>query len=102
MPVTTIEWVDDHIRMVDQTRLPTEFVRLEIKEIDILAEAIKSLRVRGAPAIGIAGAFGVLLESQKFTSGDRAAFFEMLENTVTYLNATRLECLESHELETVS
>lgn len=89
MPVTTIEWVDAHIRMIDQTKLPGELIHLKIKEIDILAEAIKSLRVRGAPAIGIAGAFGIVLESQKFAGESKTSFFAMLEKTTTYLNATR-------------
>ncbi len=89
MPVTTIEWVDDHIRMIDQTRLPNELIHLEINEINILAEAIKSLRVRGAPAIGIAGAFGILLASQKFIGEDKTEFFSTLEKTSTFLNSTR-------------
>ncbi len=61
MPVTTIEWTNNQIRMIDQTKLPEELLHLEISDIEVLAEAIKSLRVRGASAIGIAGAFGVVL-----------------------------------------
>jgi len=47
MPVTTIEWTNNKIRMIDQTKLPEELIHLEISDIEVLAEAIKSLRVRG-------------------------------------------------------
>ncbi|RMF68467.1 MAG: S-methyl-5-thioribose-1-phosphate isomerase [Calditrichaeota bacterium] len=89
MPVTTIEWKDGKVRMIDQTRLPGELVHLEISEVEVLAEAIKSLRVRGAPAIGIAGAFGMVLGIQNFTGDDKEKFFQKLTETGSYLNATR-------------
>lgn len=89
MPVTTIEWVDDHIRMIDQTKLPLDLIHLDITEVDVLAEAIKSLRVRGAPAIGVAGAFGVLLEAQKFSGRDSNAMLAHLQKTADFLNSTR-------------
>ncbi len=89
MPVTTIEWENDHIRMIDQTRLPLELVHLKIDKVEVLAEAIKSLRVRGAPAIGVAGAFGILLGIQNHADEDREGFFKLLEETAIYLNATR-------------
>ncbi len=89
MPVTTIEWKDGKVRMIDQTRLPAELVHLEISEVEVLAEAIKSLRVRGAPAIGIAGAFGMVLGIQNFTGDDKEKFFQKLTETGSYLNATR-------------
>lgn len=89
MPVKTIEWVDGTVRMIDQTRLPEELVHLDIREVDTLAEAIKSLRVRGAPAIGIAGAFGILLGIQNFDGTDKDAFFAQLKKTADFLVATR-------------
>lgn len=89
MPVTTIEWQDDKIRMIDQTKLPEDLVHLEISDIEVLAEAIKSLRIRGAPAIGIAGAFGVVLGMQNFAGEDKETFFKQLKETSEYLNATR-------------
>jgi len=57
----SIEWVDGKVRLIDQTKLPEKLVYLEISDHLELCEAIKELRVRGAPAIGIAGAFGVVL-----------------------------------------
>lgn len=57
-------WWDEGLWMVDQTRLPGELVPIEIESIRELIEAIKSLRVRGAPALGAAGAYGVALAAQ--------------------------------------
>ncbi len=59
--IPTIEWADDSIRLIDQTLLPETEEYLDITELDDLCEAIASLRVRGAPALGIAGAYGVSL-----------------------------------------
>ena len=61
MKLKSIEWVDGKVRLIDQTKLPEKLVYLEISDHLELCEAIKELRVRGAPAIGIAGAFGVVL-----------------------------------------
>ena len=89
MPVTTIEWTNNQIRMIDQTKLPEELTYLEISDTEVLAEAIKSLRIRGAPAIGIAGAFGMVLGVQKFAGEEKEVFFKQLKETAEYLNATR-------------
>lgn len=62
--IPTLRWVGDidgHLRLLDQTRLPTECVEIECREAETVWEAIRSLRVRGAPAIGIAAAYGVCL-----------------------------------------
>jgi methylthioribose-1-phosphate isomerase len=61
MPLETVTWKDGKIRMIDQTRLPLELVYLEIDDLDLLCSAIRNLSVRGAPAIGIAAAFGVVI-----------------------------------------
>ena len=64
MPVKTIEWVgglDGAARLIDQTLLPTEVKYLDVRDVETMWEAIKMLRVRGAPAIGIAAAMGVVL-----------------------------------------
>jgi methylthioribose-1-phosphate isomerase len=53
-----------HVRLIDQTRLPTEFLRIECRAVPAVWEAIRSLRVRGAPAIGIAAAYGAVLGGQ--------------------------------------
>src|SRR4051794_27367106 len=58
----TIHWIggiDGHLRLLDQTRLPAETVYLECRTIEDVWQAIKRLSVRGAPAIGVAAAYGV-------------------------------------------
>jgi methylthioribose-1-phosphate isomerase len=57
----TIDWVDGEIHLVDQTRLPDELVVLRVAALDPLIDAIATLAVRGAPALGVAGAMGVAL-----------------------------------------
>lgn len=89
MPVTTIEWFDNKIRMIDQTLLPNELEYLLIDDLDTLAEAIKSLRVRGAPAIGVAAAFGMVLAARNAPEANKKHFFDKLEKTAELLKATR-------------
>ena len=57
----TIEWVGDHIRLIDQRALPDELVVLDVTSVEELCELIRTLAVRGAPALGAAGALGVAL-----------------------------------------
>ncbi|MEU4577325.1 S-methyl-5-thioribose-1-phosphate isomerase [Nonomuraea sp. NPDC023979] len=57
----TIDWVDGAVELIDQTRLPAECVTLRLHTVDELVEAIRRLAVRGAPALGVAGALGVVL-----------------------------------------
>ena len=57
----TIEWTDEGVRMIDQTRLPTEEIYRTYGDYDEVAEAIRSMVIRGAPAIGVAAAMGVAL-----------------------------------------
>lgn len=62
--IRAIEWRDEpapHIRLLDQTRLPAQETYLQISEVDALVDAIRALAVRGAPALGAAGALGVVL-----------------------------------------
>jgi methylthioribose-1-phosphate isomerase len=63
-----IEWVGDarsgHLRLLDQTRLPGEVVYLECRDVQTVWDAIKRLSVRGAPAIGVAAAFGCVIAAQ--------------------------------------
>lgn len=56
-----VDWRDGEVVILDQTRLPAEEAYLEIDDWRVVVEAIKSMRVRGAPAIGIAAAYGIAL-----------------------------------------
>lgn len=59
--IRTIEWVDDHIVILDQTLLPTSEKYLALTTVDEVIDAIQRLAVRGAPALGVAGAYGVVV-----------------------------------------
>ncbi len=68
MDLATIRWLGDarsgHVRLLDQTRLPGETVELEVRSLDAMVSAIQCLAVRGAPALGVAGAYGLVLGLQ--------------------------------------
>ena len=89
--VETMIWQGDVsgcLDMIDQTKLPTEMVRVECEDVETVWEAIKMLRVRGAPAIGIAAAYGVVLGLQSAEEGEEA-FFSRLNEVVDYLATSR-------------
>lgn len=88
--IPTLRWIGDidgHLRMIDQTLLPTELAEIDCRTTPEVWEAIRSLRVRGAPAIGIAAAYGVCLGIQG--SQDEAALFKQLEEAVSCLATSR-------------
>lgn len=90
--IETLRWVGDargHLVLIDQTRLPLELVELECRAVETVWEAIKSLRVRGAPAIGIAAAYGVVLGLQTAASDDPSIFNRRLEEVAEYLAGSR-------------
>jgi len=90
--IETLHWVGDptgHLAMIDQTLLPTEFKEIACSDMESVWEAIKSLRIRGAPAIGIAAAYGVCLGLQSARESDEAAFFERLDEVTEYLASSR-------------
>jgi methylthioribose-1-phosphate isomerase len=66
--VRTIDWVNGAIELIDQTALPAEERVLRITTVEDLIAAIRSLSVRGAPALGVAGAFGVALAARQFAA----------------------------------
>jgi methylthioribose-1-phosphate isomerase len=70
--MTTVEWVDDKVRFIDQTRLPLEEIYEETDDYNVIADAIRTMKIRGAPAIGVASAFGVQLavEGKTFATVD--------------------------------
>jgi len=73
MIVQALKWVggiDGFLELIDQRRLPGEFVKLRCRDIETLFEAIKTLAVRGAPAIGVSAAYGLVLAIQKLNSTD--------------------------------
>jgi methylthioribose-1-phosphate isomerase len=88
----TLHWlggIDGCLRMIDQTRLPVEFVEIDCRDLETVWEAIKTLRVRGAPAIGCAAAYGVCIGVQKVIGKSEAEFFEQLHRAADYLATSR-------------
>jgi methylthioribose-1-phosphate isomerase len=69
----TIAWVDDHVELIDQRRLPEDLQIIAVHTVDELCHLIRTLAVRGAPAIGVAGAMGVALAWCRGESIDVAA-----------------------------
>src|SRR3990167_8850833 len=89
MAVETIKWVNGRVRIIDQTKLPGKFEYIHCKKVETLWEAIRRLSVRGAPAIGVAAAFGVLLGIKTFKGNDRKKFDKHFEETCAYLATSR-------------
>ncbi len=69
----TIAWADGTIRLIDQRRLPAELIVLDITTVDELCDAITTMAVRGAPALGVAGAMGIALARTTGYPADEAA-----------------------------
>ncbi len=87
--VKTIELVEGVVRMLDQTRLPREVVYVDCKDYHIVAEGIKKLWIRGAPAIGIAASMGIAIGAKEIKAGNFADFMKGLEPVFQTLLATR-------------
>ena len=92
MPLPTIEWEGDisgRVRLIDQTLLPTELKFVYCEDIKSIWHAIKKLMVRGAPAIGIAAAMGVVLGIKDIHAKNTDAFLKELKQVTTYLGTSR-------------
>jgi methylthioribose-1-phosphate isomerase len=84
-----ISVVSGSVRIIDQTKLPNKFEYIYCRDAKTMWQAIKRLSVRGAPAIGVAAAFGVLLGIQKFKGQDKRKFLKNFNETCDYLAASR-------------
>ena len=84
-----IEWVQGKIRLLDQTRLPWDEVFLELSDYRELPQAIKQMRIRGAPTIGLAAAYGMALGAQGIEAKSKEEFLKELDSVAQTLAATR-------------
>jgi methylthioribose-1-phosphate isomerase len=89
MPIATIEWKNNCARIIDQTKLPLRLVYVDCHKLKCIWDAIKVLKVRGAPAIGIAAAFGVFLGIREVKSDDFNVFKRHLDKVIAYLGSSR-------------
>ena len=89
--IKTIEWVDNYSKMVDQTVIPYEYKFINITDGDAMFDAIRTMIVRGAPAIGIAGAHGIVLYAQTLAEriSDRDEFVKLLIEKAEYMKTSR-------------
>ncbi|MBA7653891.1 Methylthioribose-1-phosphate isomerase [subsurface metagenome] len=89
MSIKAIEWLDDRVRILDQARLPQEEVYLELSDHQSIASAIVELKIRGAPALGIVGAYAVALGALKIESAQKDEFLARLRIITQTIASTR-------------
>jgi methylthioribose-1-phosphate isomerase len=89
MSFRTIEWRDDKVVMIDQTRLPGEEIYNEYADFQGVAEAIRGMIIRGAPAIGVAAAMGIALGARDIVADTFESFFRQMENVCDVIGRTR-------------
>ena len=87
--VYPVIWHNNAVSLIDQTRLPGEYTFVEINRSEDMAQAITTMIVRGAPAIGVAAAYGMYMGAREIDSNDRGRFLEHLEKVAQMLRATR-------------
>jgi methylthioribose-1-phosphate isomerase len=88
-PVYPVRWQDDRVLLIDQNRLPNEYTHVEISRVADMARAISTMIVRGAPAIGVAAAYGMYLGAREITTTNKADFLNQLTEIGKTLRATR-------------
>jgi methylthioribose-1-phosphate isomerase len=84
-----IEWLGDRVKILDQTRLPQKEVYLELSRYQEIASAIAELKIRGAPAIGVAGGYAAALGALKIKTGSKTDFIKELKDIIREIAATR-------------
>jgi methylthioribose-1-phosphate isomerase len=89
MTVETLRWRNNQLEMIDQRCLPGVIQYLSYSDAQTVAEGIQKMVVRGAPAIGVAAAYGVALEAQKSVSLNRADFNKRMAQSFEVLAASR-------------
>jgi methylthioribose-1-phosphate isomerase len=87
--IRPVQFIDDGVLLLDQTKLPAEEIYVEIKDYQAMAQAIKSMVVRGAPAIGVAAAGGIYLGASVIEASNFESFYGQLEEICSVLGATR-------------
>lgn len=84
-----IEWLGDRVKLLDQTKLPGETIFLETSDYGEVVAAIRELKVRGAPAIGVAAAYGIALGANKIKGKDKEEFLSHLDGILQSFAAAR-------------
>lgn len=87
--IPSIEWVDNKVKMIDQTQLPRELKFLEFDDYRDVATAIKVMNIRGAPAIGVAAAMGMALATIEYKELPKEQFLKKMEEVADVIRNTR-------------
>jgi len=87
--VYPVIWHEGRVLLIDQNRLPLEYALVEISLVKDMARAIKTMIVRGAPAIGVAAAYGMYLGAREIETDNREEFLAQLEDVAEMLRQTR-------------
>ena len=89
MSTPTIQWANGSVKIIDQTKLPGNLEHVYCRDLPALWEAIKTLQIRGAPALGVAAAFGVLLGFKTFRGKDSKALLRHIDEVSSYIGTSR-------------
>jgi len=89
MKFKTIEWKGDHVRLLDQRKLPLRVRYLDCRDASSIARAIQNMAIRGAPAIGVAAAMGIALAAKKIPSQRTEIFRRRIEKVCQQMGQTR-------------
>jgi len=89
MSIPTIKWVNNTVRIIDQRKLPLKLQFINCRDVKTLWRAIKTLAVRGAPALGAAAGFGVLLAQRSIKTSNRKQFDQKLKKLCCYIGSSR-------------
>ncbi|MFX0032756.1 MAG: S-methyl-5-thioribose-1-phosphate isomerase [Candidatus Hodarchaeota archaeon] len=87
--IPSIEWINNKVKMIDQTQLPHKLQFLEFDNFRDVANAIKIMNIRGAPAIGVAAAMGIGLATIKYRDLPKIKFLEKMEEAAAIIKNTR-------------
>lgn len=89
VPTPTVTWANDELRIIDQTLLPTEYREITLSTIQDVWDAIKQLKVRGAPAIGVSAAYGLIVHIHEKQPDTRDALADVIRSGADYLATSR-------------
>ena len=85
----TIVWLGDRLRIIDQSKLPHEEAYLELASYQKVAQAIRNMNIRGAPAIGVAAAYGIALGARNIKATTKSQFLKELQEVTKTIASTR-------------
>lgn len=85
----SIEWIGGKVRFIDQTKLPTEEILIETDDLAVLSDAIRTLKIRGAPALGVAAAYGIVLATQHLHTETFQELSDAIDRSASQIAHTR-------------